>query len=86
MRWSMWVTPGGDRAVAGEVEPVEQADVTCVMEEAHRRHIREHFGEIHAEKVIVLDIPDYYVCWEDKLILLLKGKLRTALGLTSSKR
>jgi predicted protein tyrosine phosphatase len=41
---------------------------------------------MHAEKVVVLDIPDNYVCWEDKLILLLKAKLRTALGLTSSKR
>jgi len=52
------------------------------MEEAHRRHIRDRFGEVHAEKVKVLDVPDNYVCWEDKLIHLLKAKLRAALGLS----
>jgi predicted protein tyrosine phosphatase len=85
----MWVTSAGTEPWAKNqvsIELVEEADVICVMEEAHRRHIREHFGDIHAEKVVVLDIPDNYVCWEDKLILLLKSKLRTALGLTSSKR
>jgi predicted protein tyrosine phosphatase len=54
------------------------------MEEAHRRHIRDRFGDAHAEKVVVLDVPDNYVCWEDKLIHLLKGKLRAALGLKRS--
>ena len=63
------------------LELVEEADVICVMEEAHRRHIRDRFGDAHAEKVVVLDVPDNYVCWEAKLIDLLKGKLRTALGL-----
>ena len=76
---------GRDGAVGeepGESELVEEADVICVMEEAHRRHIRDRFGDTHAGKVVVLDIPDNYVCWEEKLIHLLKSKLRAALGLS----
>jgi predicted protein tyrosine phosphatase len=84
----MWVTSAGTEPWAKNqvsIELVEEADVICVMEEAHRRHIRDRFGAAHAEKVVVLDIPDNYVCWEDKLIQLLKGKLRAALGLRSSR-
>ena len=82
----MWVTSAGTEPWAKNqvsIELVEEADVICVMEEAHRRHIRERFGEVHAEKVVVLDVPDNYVCWEANLITLLKGKLRTALALNS---
>jgi predicted protein tyrosine phosphatase len=81
----MWVTSAGTEPWAKNqvsLELVEEADVICVMEEAHRRHIRDRFGDTHAEKVVVLDIPDNYVCWEDKLIHLLKSKLRAALGLS----
>ena len=56
----MWVTSAGTEPWAKNqvsIELVEEADVICVMEEAHRRHIRERFGEAHAEKVVVLDIP-----------------------------
>jgi predicted protein tyrosine phosphatase len=53
------------------------------MEEAHRRFIIERFGESHAHKVIVLDIPDNYVCWEATLVQILKPKLRAALGIAS---
>ena len=85
----MWVTSAGTERWAKNqvsIELVEEADVICVMEESHRRHIRERFGETHAEKVVVLDVPDDYVCWEDKLIHILKGKLRIALGLTKSRK
>ena len=80
----MWVTSAGTEPWAKNpvhLEMVEEADVICVMEEAHRRFIRDRFGESHAEKVVVLDIPDNYICWETRLIHLLKPKLRAALGL-----
>jgi predicted protein tyrosine phosphatase len=80
----MWVTSAGTEPWAKNpvhLEMVEEADVICVMEEAHRRFIRDRFGERHAEKVIVLDIPDNYICWEARLIHLLKPKLRAALDL-----
>ena len=80
----MWVSSAGTEPWAKNpvtLELVEEADVICVMEEAHQRFIRTRFGDAHAEKVLVLDIPDNYVCWEDKLIHLLKPKLRSALGL-----
>jgi predicted protein tyrosine phosphatase len=54
------------------------------MEDAHRRFIVERFGDSHAEKVVVLDIPDNYVCWEATLVQILKPKLRAALGLASA--
>ena len=42
---------------------------------------RRAFGAEDAQKVVVLHVPDNYVCWEDKLIHVLKPKLREALGL-----
>ena len=72
----------GEKSITREL--VEESDVICVMEDAHRRFILERFGDAHAEKVVVLGVPDNYVCWEDKLIHLLKGKLRAALGLKRS--
>jgi len=83
-----WVTSAGTEPWAKNrvsLELVEEADVICVMEEAHRRFIRDSFGASHAEKVLVLDIPDNYVCWEAKLVHLLKPKLRAALGLGNSR-
>jgi len=82
----MWVTSAGtERWAKNPVnqELIEEADVICVMEEAHRRFIIERFGESHADKVIVLDIPDNYVCWEATLVQILKPKLRAALGIAS---
>jgi len=82
----MWVTSAGtERWSKNPVnqELIEEADVICVMEEAHRRFIIERFGESHADKVIVLDIPDNYVCWEATLVQILKPKLRAALGIAS---
>ncbi|HYK63322.1 MAG TPA: phosphotyrosine protein phosphatase [Patescibacteria group bacterium] len=58
----MWVTSAGTEPWAKNqvsLELVEEADVICVMEEAHRRHIVERFGDAHAEKVVVLDVPDH---------------------------
>lgn len=80
----MWVTSAGTEPWAKNqvtLELVEEADVICVMEEAHHRFIRNRFGDSHAGKVIVLDVPDSYVCWDMELIRLLKPKLRAALGL-----
>ena len=80
----MWVTSAGTEPWAKNqvtLELVEEADIICVMEQAHHRLIRDRFGEAHAGKVIVLDIPDNYVCWEAGLVQLLKPKLRAALGL-----
>jgi predicted protein tyrosine phosphatase len=80
----MWVTSAGTEPWAKNqvtLALVEEADVICVMEEAHHRFIRNRFGDSHAEKVIVLDVPDSYVCWDVELIQLLKPKLRAALKL-----
>ncbi len=85
----MWVTSAGTEPWAKNqigLELVEEADVICVMEEAHRRFIRERFGDSHAEKVVVLDVPDNYICWEAELVQLLKAKLRAALGLSGGAR
>jgi len=82
----MWVTSAGTEPFAKNpvtLELVEEADVICVMEEAHRRFIIERFGDSHTAKVLVLDIPDNYVCWETALVQLLKPKLRAALGLSN---
>lgn len=80
----MWVTSAGTEPWAKNqltIDLVAEADVICVMEEAHRRFIHRRFGAAHAEKVVVLDIPDNYVCWEPALVYLLKPRLRAALGL-----
>jgi predicted protein tyrosine phosphatase len=85
----VWVTSAGTEPWAKNqvsLELVEEADVICVMEEAHLRHIRTRFGEAHASKVVVLDVADSYVCWEPELVGLLKRKLREALGLAGSER
>jgi predicted protein tyrosine phosphatase len=85
----MWVTSAGTEPWAANpltLELLEEADVICAMEEAHLRFIRERFGDSHADKVIVLGIPDHYVCWEDALVRLLKPRLRHALGLANSRR
>lgn len=85
----MWVTSAGTAAWARNPvnsELVEEADVICVMEEGHRRFIRDRFGDSHAEKVVVLDVPDSYICWEAKLVNLLKQKLRAALGLSGAQQ
>ena len=82
----MWVASAGTEPWAKNpitTELVEEADVVCVMEEAHRRLIRKRFGEVQAAKVIVLDIADNYICWEPGLIDLLKPKLRAALQLNA---
>jgi len=63
------------------LELVEEADIICAMEDAHQRLIRKRFGEAYAAKVIVLDIPANYICWEAGLVDLLKPKLRAALGI-----
>jgi predicted protein tyrosine phosphatase len=85
----MWVMSAGTEPwaknhLSGEL--VEEADVICVMEHAHLRHIRDRFGETHAQKVIVLDIPDTYVCGDQRLIDILKPKLRTILDLPRPRR
>ncbi len=82
----MWVTSAGTESWAKNPvnqELIDEADVICVMEEAHRRVILERFGDAHADKVVVLDIPDNYICWEASLVQLLKPKLRAALGIVS---
>lgn len=81
----MWVASAGTEPWAKNqvtLELVEEADIICVMEDAHHRLIRNRFGEAHAAKVVVLDIPDNYICWEAGLVDLLKPKLRAALRLT----
>ena len=85
----MWVMSAGTEPwaknhLSGEL--VDEADVICVMEEQHRRHIRDRFGEAGAKKVIVLDIPDTYVCGDQRLIDVLKPKLRAILELRPSRR
>ncbi|MGH7932042.1 MAG: hypothetical protein ACREQN_02625 [Candidatus Binataceae bacterium] len=85
----MWVTSAGTEPWAKNqisLELAAEADVICVMEEAHRRAIRDRFGATLAEKVVVLDIPDSYICWEAELVHLLKPKLRALLGLSNGRR
>ena len=84
----VWVSSAGTEPWAKNcvtMELVEEADIICVMEEAHRRFIRDRFGNSHAEKVVVLNVPDNYICAEAELIHILKPKLRDALGLTTSR-
>lgn len=85
----MWVTSAGTEPWAKNQvnsELVEEADVICVMEEAHRRFILQRFGDGHARKVVVLDIPDNYICWEAELVHLLKSKLRAIFALSGVRR
>ncbi len=87
MRVAAWVASAGTEPWAENPlsrEMVEEADVICVMEEAHRRIIRNRFGEGQAVKVVVLEVPDVYIHGEQQLINLLRGKLRAALGLPYS--
>lgn len=80
----VWVTSAGTEPWAKNQvtsELVEEADLICVMEEAHRSFILKRFGEDHAAKVIVLGVPDSYICWDVELIRVLKPKLRNALRL-----
>ena len=79
----MWVASAGTEPWAKNQvtsDLVEEADIICVMEEAHQRFIRDRFGDACAAKVVVLGIPDNYICWEAGLVDLLKPKLRAALG------
>jgi predicted protein tyrosine phosphatase len=80
----MWVASAGTEPWAKNqvsLELVQEADVICVMERVHHRLIRDRFGAAQAAKVVVLDVPDNYICWEPGLVQLLKPKLRVALGL-----
>jgi predicted protein tyrosine phosphatase len=84
MRAPMWVASAGTEPWAHNQvtqELVEEADIICVMEEAHRRFIQQRFGDSHAAKVIVLEVADNYVAGEQHLIDLLSTKLRSALNL-----
>lgn len=84
MRVAAWVASAGTEPWAENQltkELIEEADLICVMEEAHYRFIRKRFGEEHATKVVVLEVPDLYTCGERQLMELLRAKLRAALGL-----
>ncbi|MFZ0887392.1 MAG: hypothetical protein WA005_02985 [Candidatus Binataceae bacterium] len=84
MRAACWVASAGTEPWAENRltrELAEEADVICVMEDAHHRFIRNRFGDEHAAKVVVLDVPDLYVCGEQQLIRILREKLRAALDL-----
>jgi predicted protein tyrosine phosphatase len=85
----MWVASAGTEPWAKNQvssELLKEADIVCVMEQAHYRLIRDRFGEGYAAKVTVLDVPDNFVCWEAGLVQLLKPKLRAALGLSPSEQ
>ncbi|HVN28454.1 MAG TPA: hypothetical protein VMT64_08215 [Candidatus Binataceae bacterium] len=80
----MWVSSAGtERWAKNQVsaELLDEADIVLVMEEAHHQSIRERFGDKHGDKVIVLHVPDNYVCWDAELVSILKPKLRAALRL-----
>jgi predicted protein tyrosine phosphatase len=84
----MWITSAGTEPWARnqvDADLLEESDVICVMEEAHRRFIIERFGDSHERKILVLDVPDNYICWEAELVHILKPKLRAALGLADSR-
>jgi predicted protein tyrosine phosphatase len=84
MRVAAWVASAGTEPWAENpltLELVEEADVICVMEQAHHRIIRNRFGDVHAGKVVVLEIPDNYIQGEEQLVRMLRAKLRSALGL-----
>jgi predicted protein tyrosine phosphatase len=84
MRPAAWIASAGTEPWAeNQLTPelVAESDLICVMEEAHLRAIRNRFGEEHATKVMVLDVPDVYVCGEQRLREILRSKLRAALAL-----
>jgi predicted protein tyrosine phosphatase len=87
MRVAAWVASAGTESWAENPltrELVEEADVICAMEEQHRRIIVNRYGEAHAAKVVVLEVPDVYIHGEQRLMVLLRPKLRAALGLAYS--
>ena len=89
MALPIWVTSAGTERWAKNqltAELLEEADVVCVMEHAHHRTIIERFGDTYSSKLVVLDVPDNYICWEPELVSLLKPKLRAALGLSTRER
>jgi predicted protein tyrosine phosphatase len=89
MALPMWVTSAGTERWAKNqltAELLEEADVVCVMEHAHHRSIIERFGDAYESKLVVLDVPDNYICWEPELVSILKPKLRAALGLPTRAR
>ncbi|MGB3800270.1 MAG: protein tyrosine phosphatase [Lewinella sp.] len=47
---------------------LDWADIVFVMEEAHRRQLRERFGQDATANLIVLDIPDEYQYMDTELV------------------
>jgi predicted protein tyrosine phosphatase len=65
-------TASSARRVVSEAD-IAWADVICVMEEKHQRHLRAQFGALLAGKPMhVLDIPDDYRFMDAELVELLR--------------
>lgn len=55
---------------------MEWADIVLVMEEEHRKQIKDHSKNKYGEKITVLNIRDIYKYYDKELIKLLEEKTK----------
>lgn len=82
--------PGVEVASAGlaptaecQVSPelLEWADTIFVMEQVHRRKLKEKFGRyLKDQRIVCLDIPDEYEFMDPELVRLLQERVGRQLG------
>lgn len=66
-----------DAQVIVELDHIEWADIIYVMEDRHMKRLKEMFGaRLKDKRVINLHIPDIYEFMEERLIEVLRTKLR----------
>lgn len=67
---------GRDAVVPATSDLIEWADYIFVMEESHKKKLKNKFKSyLKGQRIICLDIPDEYEYMDDGLILLLTNKL-----------
>lgn len=77
--------PGVEVASAGTAPDADQpldpellawADLICVMEARHKRHLTRSFGKrLRGKRLVVLGIPDIYDRMDPALIALLRARV-----------
>jgi predicted protein tyrosine phosphatase len=72
---------GAEVVVSGDL--VEWADIILVMEDRHKRRMKEKFGKtLRDKKLVVLAIPDNYERMDTELVAILKQRVPPHLHLT----
>lgn len=55
---------------------IDWADIVFVMEQKHKKRLRENFSQaITDKKIIVLDIPDEYQYMDEELVEMIKDSV-----------